>query len=206
MLIGVDFDNTLVCYDELFYREAVARELVPAELPASKEQIRDYCRRAGRNDDWTLLQGHVYGVAIAEARAFPGALEFFSACRDAGVETRIISHRTRYPALGPKHDLHAAALRWLEINDLLDAGRLDGGSRLAYFEETRRAKLDRIAESRCACFIDDLPELLSSPDFPRGVRRVLFDPHGTCPHDADFERVCTWDEATRLLNLRSVVK
>jgi hypothetical protein len=203
MLIGVDFDNTLVRYDDLFHREAVKRELVPAKVPASKEQIRDHCRRAGREEEWTLLQGHVYGVAIVDARPFPGASEFFEACRESGVEARIISHRTRFPALGPQYDLHAAALRWLEANGFPGNGQSAAKRPFAHFELTRQQKLARIAELGCDWFIDDLPELLSAPEFPLGVRRLLFDPHGTCPATSGVERVRSWNEATRLLKLRS---
>ena len=55
----------------------------------------------------------------------------------------------------------------------------------------------------CDWFIDDLPELLSAPEFPREVRRLLFDPHGSCLATTEFERVRSWDEAAQLFNLRS---
>jgi hypothetical protein len=94
-------------------------------------------------------------------------------------------------------------MQWLQVNGFLGNGQVVSSAPLAYFEVTRSDKLNRIGELGCDCFIDDLPELLSAPDFPRGVRRVLFDPHGTGPSNADFERVRSWDEAARVLNLRS---
>ena len=38
MVLGVDFDNTIVRYDELFHSVAVERGLIPATLPARKKR------------------------------------------------------------------------------------------------------------------------------------------------------------------------
>ena len=59
-MIGVDFDNTIVCYDGVFHRAAVERGLIPPELPVSKGQVRDHLRRLGQEHAWTELQGEVY--------------------------------------------------------------------------------------------------------------------------------------------------
>ena len=82
MRIGIDFDNTIVCFDTLFHRAAVEKSLIPADLPLSKTSVRDYLRREGREEAWTELQGYVYGVKIHDAAPFPGVLEFFARCRD----------------------------------------------------------------------------------------------------------------------------
>ena len=47
MIIGLDFDNTIVSYDELFHRVALEGGLVPGDLPVRKEAVRDYLREAG---------------------------------------------------------------------------------------------------------------------------------------------------------------
>ena len=61
MTLGIDFDNTIVGYDQLFHRVAVERRLIPANLPPRKNDVRDFLRSQGREDDWTMLQGYVYG-------------------------------------------------------------------------------------------------------------------------------------------------
>ena len=76
MRIGIDFDNTIVCYDQIFHAAAAERELIPAETPKSKQAVRDYLRRSGKEAEWIELQGYVYGVKLAEAEAFPGLTEF----------------------------------------------------------------------------------------------------------------------------------
>jgi hypothetical protein len=53
MLIGVDFDNTIVCYDELFHRVAVEQGLMPSSVPATKGEVRRYLAGRGLGDVWT---------------------------------------------------------------------------------------------------------------------------------------------------------
>ena len=40
--IGIDFDNTIVCYHKLFHRLAVERSLIPVSVAVSKCAVRDY--------------------------------------------------------------------------------------------------------------------------------------------------------------------
>ena len=41
MLIGIDFDNTIVCYDRVFHKAALEKGLIPADLPPSKGRVRE---------------------------------------------------------------------------------------------------------------------------------------------------------------------
>ena len=177
-VIGVDFDNTIVRYDELFHRVACDRQLIPADVPANKELVRDYLRADNREDDWTELQGYVYGARMDEAAAFPGVLEFFAEAVRRGIDVVIISHKTRHPYIGERHDLHAAARHWLEINGFFDPSRIGMQPGRVFFEETKAGKLERIGQQQCTHFIDDLPELLREADFPEATRRILFRPQG----------------------------
>lgn len=199
MLIGVDFDNTIVSYEELFHLAARERDLIPDGVPAAKGGVRDYLRRVGREDDWTELQGRVYGALISKAPAFPGVEDFFARCRTLGVGVRIISHKTLQPFRGPVYDLHQAAHRWLEGHGFYDPNRMGLSREQVHFELTKQGKLDRIAASGCSHFIDDLPEFLEDPAFPRGVERILFDPQAGCPAFAAGPRAGSWKEIAALL-------
>jgi hypothetical protein len=108
-VLGIDFDNTIVCYDEIFYRVAMERKLIPADIPPTKEQVRDYLRRVGREDEWTEMQGYVYGSRMMDVQPFPGVMECIAAAVKSGFHVAIISHKTRSPYLGHPYDLHAAA-------------------------------------------------------------------------------------------------
>src|SRR5262249_32927807 len=109
MIVGVDFDNTIVCYDNLFHSAARERNLIPSDIPRNKTAIRDFLRKNGQEDQWTELQGYVYGDGMRDAEAFHGVAAFFTECKAAGIVTYIISHKTRYPFLGPKYDLHESS-------------------------------------------------------------------------------------------------
>jgi hypothetical protein len=191
-VIGVDFDNTIVCYDEVFTRVAVEQGLVPSDAATSKTAIRDHLRSLGQEDRWTELQGTIYGPRMIDARPFPGVIEFFAACRAAGLPVAIVSHRTRVPYLGEKHDLHTAARDWLARQGFHEPAGIGLPVERVFFEETKEAKLARIAELGCTHFIDDLPELLAHPLFPAHVRRILFDPHGQHGTAAGIDVATSW--------------
>ena len=198
-MIGIDFDNTIVCYDEVFGRVAVEQGLVPPHAATSKTAIRDHLRAAGQEDRWTELQGTIYGPRMPDAPPFPGVLDFFHACRAAGLPVAIVSHRTRFPYLGERHDLHAAARDWLARHGFHDPAGIGLPIDRVFFEETKEAKLARIADVGCTHFIDDLPELLAHPLFPRDVRRILFDPHREHEAVPDVDWLSSWLAAPKLL-------
>ncbi len=192
MIIGVDFDNTIVCYDGLFHRLAVQRELVPPSVPPAKNAVRDYLRQHGQEDLWTELQGVVYGPGMAHAGLFPGVLEFFNRCRRLDVSIYIISHRTRYPFRGEQYDLHASARRFLTEHGFDDPARIGLPPEKICFCETKAEKIARINAIGCTHFIDDLPEVLTAAELGSRVQRILFDPNGQYPDSAGVRRIESW--------------
>lgn len=195
--IGVDFDNTIVAYDRLFQRIAVEQGLIDAAFPANKFAIRNHLRLRGEEPAWTALQGIVYGPRITEAQPFPGVQEFFTLCAGAGLKLSIISHKTQEPIAGEPFDLHRAAYLWLErwgFLALLPRNEI-------FFETTREGKLRRIEARRCTHFIDDLPEFLEEPLFPKGVERLLFDPSGASRPQPGISVCTSWQDITTRFGL-----
>lgn len=190
MRIGIDFDNTIVCYDRVFNRVAQEMGLIPASLPQGKNHVRDYLRGTGREEEWTRLQGIVYGTRLGDAHLYKGVRAFLDACREYRMECVIISHKTRYPYLGEKHDLHESARRFIRERQLgVDA----------FFEFTMEEKVERIRLFGCDLFIDDLPEFLQLPGFPPDVKKVLFDPHGR--HSGTGNVFCVAGSWGRILSM-----
>ncbi len=192
MRLGIDFDNTIVCYDGLFHRVCVERGLISASVPTSKSEVRDHLRRVGREDAWTEMQGYVYGARMAEAAPYPGVLEFLGQCVRLDRPICIISHKTRFPFRGPAYDLHAAAMGWLELHGFFDPERIGLTRGQVFLELTADAKLERIGQQRCTHFIDDLPEFLSAPAFPPATCRILFDPNRHHEKVGTFIRLESW--------------
>lgn len=205
MLIALDFDNTIVRYDRLFHRLAVERGLIPATLPATKQSVRDFLRTTGRENDWTELQGIAYGSRITDAESFHGVKQFLARCRDAAARVAIVSHKTRHPYRGAKHDLHATAHAFLQAHGFYETSDTGLSPDRVYLEPTLAAKLARIDSLGCAVFVDDLPEVLTEPAFPSRVRKVLFDPANSYPDDPGYTRVTSWGECgDALLPVREV--
>ncbi len=194
MILGIDFDNTIACYDGLFHALASERGLIPDELPTDKTAVRDYLRRAGKEDDWTELQGLGYGPEITRASPFPGVVETLRYATEAGTEIHIVSHKTRTPYRGEPHDLHAAARRFLGHHGISPA--LIPADRV-HLQPEKEMKLQRIGELGCDIFIDDLPEFLAEPAFPHSVTRWLFDPAGRYPEEKRFARFISWEQIER---------
>ena len=198
MHLGVDFDNTIVCYDALFHRVAREQGFIPADVPVNKSDVRNYLRRVDNEAAWTEMQGYVYGGRMSEAAPYPGVIEFFQACRQAGIPTSIVSHKTRHPFLGAQYDLHRAAAAWMEQQGFFDVTRIGLPRADVFFELTKPAKLERIGRCGCTHFIDDLPEFLSEPTFPAAVQRILFDPNNLYAGEQRFVRIQAWAEARRI--------
>lgn len=188
--LGVDFDNTIVCYDEVFHRLALAEGLIPPSVPCDKTSVRDFLRAAGRENRWTAMQAVVYGERMPEARPFPGVLDFFAACAERALRVSIISHRTRQPIVGAPCDLHAAAFQWLEENGFVDLISRDA----IHFRETRAEKVARVREAGCTHFIDDLLEFLAEPLLPPALHRILFDPARAVQSKPDLTVATSWAE------------
>jgi hypothetical protein len=198
--IGIDFDNTIVRYDEIFHRVALESDLIPLETAMTKSGVRQHLCSLGREEDWTRLQGLVYGLRMVEALPYTGLDKFMFWAKSMNHEMFIISHRTLIPALGPAYDLHAAANSWV-VNNLQSGGVAFLKSENIFFETEKAAKIERIQKCRCDMFIDDLPEILLMDKFPSSTVRILFDPdkvHIATPpiiHTQSWHDVLSWSRS-----------
>lgn len=178
MRIGIDFDNTIACYDGAFHAAALARGLIPTDLPRGKVDVRNYLNRAGQAQAFTELQGYLYGARMDLVSVYPGFHAFFSQAYAQGCEIFVVSHKTRRPIAGPPYDLHEAALGFLRAEGITEY--LNPGEQI-FFAETKEAKIARAAALDVDIFIDDLPEILAMPGFPAKTRKILFDPEAHYP-------------------------
>jgi hypothetical protein len=199
MQIGVDFDNTIVRYDEVFHSLALSRNLIPRDLPVNKTAVREHLKNTGREDIWTAMQGEGYGPAIELARPFEGVKEFFRAAVARKIPIFIISHKTRHPYLGPPYDLHESATRWLTKQGFFDPSTIGLPGESVFLELNKQAKFDRIATQKITHFIDDLPEFLTDEKFPPGVERILFDPADSVGRISGVQPARSWAIITKML-------
>lgn len=194
--VGIDFDNTIVIYDDVFHRHAVADFGMPRAVPADKPAIRNYFfgyKGQGGYEHWVELQGIVYGTRMEEARMAEGLDRVLRECAAAGIRISIISHKTEYAAMGPRVHLHEAAWRWLDARGLLADGAFGIGRDDVFFETERSRKLERIAQRGCDVFVDDLPEVFAEPSFPAGARKILYDPADSHQAGPGITKARSWE-------------
>jgi hypothetical protein len=195
-IIGIDLDNTLACYDELFHFAAHREGLIESSLPRNKERIRDTIRLLPQGDSqWMRLQAIVYGPRMSAATTFEGSEDFLRHCTERGTKALIVSHKTHFATLdGKRVDLREAALAWMKAKQFFDPDGCGLSPDNVFFESTRSEKIERIRSLGCTHFIDDLAEVFAESSFPRDVAKLLFAPHGANAPRQDIEVFRTWRE------------
>lgn len=177
MRIGIDFDNTIICYDEVFCKLAKQFRFLPEDWRGTKQQVRDTLQQLPDGDLlWQRLQGKAYGEYIHHAKLFDGFIEFIRTCnKHSDIELFIVSHKTEFGHFDEKCvPLRQASREWLRQQGFfgLESPRIP--EQHVYFETTRDEKIARIDLLQCTHFIDDLPEVLNSPLFPKHIKSFLF--------------------------------
>lgn len=197
MRIGIDFDNTIVDYGDIFTTQACRQGWIKAGDTKTKQQVRDLIKKLPDGEmKWKKLQGLVYGKLIIDADPFEGVIKFIQRCRAEDAEVFIVSHKTEYvEALEEKINLREAALNWLRAKGFLNS--LDE-SRI-FFEHPREDKLARIRELKCTYFIDDLEDVLLEPQFPENVVRILFSSQDGHVENRPFTVCRHWQEIEALV-------
>jgi hypothetical protein len=200
MLIGLDFDNTIACYDLAIATLSDSIAGLPADTPRTKLGLRDHLRAVGRESDWTAFQGTLYGPGMCHAKPFDGAIATMRQLSREGHHLVIVSHRSLRPYAGPPYDLHAAARSWVaERLQGLGLFQESGAASPVNFLETRDAKIAMISKLKFDVFVDDLPEVLDAPDFPADTKGILFDPEGELPQRKGRFHLRDWGHLPALL-------
>ena len=174
MRVGIDIDNTIICYDRVFAPVANIHGF-SVHSNASKAEVKKWFHERDMQQEFTLLQGEVYGKFIDFASLFDGVLQFIDAANKSGCHMFLVSHKTRYPLVGEKFDLHKSARNFLIDNNVIS--RCDGVAvhpNNVFFECTLARKINRIAALNLDFFIDDLLEVFEHSNFPKNTNFVHF--------------------------------
>ena len=192
-MIALDLDNTIICYDEAF--RAAAKSigcLPPSGVRINKASVKASAHKKGGNELWTALQGIVYGEEIEQAEFFPGCIDFIDSARMRNEKLVVLSHKTEFPAIGPKVNLRTAAIQWLSNR------QFDPHIPLI-FCDSREEKVSHLKTLGCHALVDDLPEVFQTTGFPNSTRFVLFDSNNTHGDWSISSRVTSWRGAADLL-------
>lgn len=207
MIIGIDFDNTIVSYSRSI--SVLAPEFfsdLPHSLPLTKASLKDYLLSNNRQYEWTEFQGLLYGPGMQHAVPFTNIFPILLSLKDAGFMLKIISHRTRYPYIGHQYDLHSHAFQWLNSHLKSYPGIFEepynSTSNSLFFCETLDSKIATISNQGCHFFIDDLLSVLCHPSFPIHCKPILFIPNSDSIsfRDSKIESFNSWYRLPELIS------
>ncbi len=201
MRIGIDFDNTIACYDRSFRKVADMMGLAMGSKINSKSTIKYHILQSASGDlDWQRLQGQVYGKYMLSAEIFPGFLEFLYLCRARGHRVFVVSHKSEFGHFDTERiPLRDQARKWMEINRFFDGDTPLVANSDVYFEPTREAKVARISKLKCTHFIDDLSEVFEEQGFPKATKKILFAPGGDGAGNYEEPIFTSWRELSAAL-------
>ena len=175
MLIGLDFDNTLACYNDVFSLEAKKEGLVSENWEGSKNDLKLHLDNLQDGQTkWQKIQGKVYGPSMQKAILFPGVARFLLRCKLEGHRVFIISHKTKYGHFDEtKTLLRDAALKWMDSQGFFIDNLYGINKKNIFFANTQSEKVAIINSLNLDVFIDDLDEIFLNHDFPE-IKKILF--------------------------------
>ena len=171
MIIGLDFDNTIISYQKIFYKLALKKKIIPKNISKEKNSVKKYLLAKNLENEWTQIQGEAYGSEIVYAKPYPGLIEFLKYIKKNKFKVYIVSHKTIYPYKGEKINLRNSAFEWIKQYDIIKYIP----KRNIYFENSINSKVRKIKQLKCDLFIDDLPSVLEL--LSKKIIKVLFDPN-----------------------------
>jgi hypothetical protein len=175
MIVGFDFDNTIISYEKLFKKIAYKKKLVPKNIKPNKNSVKEYLIKKNKEKEWTILQGEVYGRHIMDAKIHIGVKKIMELLSKNKIKFYIISHKTKFPYLGRKINLHKAAKKWINKNILKNDNSINFSIKDIFFENSIKKKISRINKLKCNIYVDDLPKILEL--LPKDIKKILFTPN-----------------------------
>ena len=198
VVVGLDFDNTIVSYDSVLNKYAFELGYIQNKN-CSKAYIRNAIRQLHNGEmKWQHLQAIIYGEKINYAVLFDGVDSFFRSCKRNHLEVYIVSHKTEFSSLPRcKINLRKPAMEWLRNHCFFENDGFGLRKNQVFFESTRHQKIQRIKQLGCTHFIDDLIETFQDHRFPPNVKKILFSPKDRNHHDG-LITAQSWKEINRL--------
>ncbi len=202
MIIGIDFDNTIVSYDKIFFEVAKELNLISKDTFRNKTEVRDEIRKIKGDIEWQKIQSIVYAYRMDSAEIMDGLGKFLEFCKENRAKVYIVSHKTMHAHFDEeKRNLRQIALDWLKKNEFFSNNVFNLEQKDVFFESTREEKVQRIADLNCDIFIDDLEEVFLEKSFPKETKKILFLPEGEkSPHLVNCTVCRSWVEVYKIVS------
>jgi hypothetical protein len=190
MRIGFDLDNTIFDYSKAL--EQLVREDLrfPGTQILKKEHVKTYLIQNFDEDSWTEFQGKLYTSCFDNVSVSPNTIELLNDLSRYN-EVHILSHKTRFPALGPQIDMRIGSMQKLEELGLkVRFGSEKSGIKVRFFD-TSAEKIHVINSMNLDFFLDDLQSILVKVTTTQ--TRALFTSDPT-DHDLPFRVFQNWSD------------
>jgi len=190
MVIGFDFDNTIIDYSNSFKILAKKKKYNKINSNLDKNSLKDFLIKNKKQNEWTIIQGEVYGKYITRAELYKGFIKLFRYLLKKNIKIFIVSHKTKYPYLGKKINLRKEARKWIQKNIIYKNKIFNFSMKNVYFENSIEKKINRIVKLKCNIFIDDLPQILNL--LPKNIIKFLFNPNAKKKIKENYKTIESW--------------
>ena len=157
--------------------------------------MRDFFININKEVIWTKLQGEVYGKYIYNAKPYKNFKKAIKNLNNNNFEKYIISHKTKFPYLGRKYNLHKSASKWLFINDFFVENKYFKKKKMFFLIKPCK-KISIVKELKCDYFIDDSIEVLKM--LPKNINKILFDPSNNYKK-VKYKKLSDWKDLYKFL-------
>ena len=166
--IGIDFDNTIAIYNDVFRKAALKNKLINKNWFGTKAELRKKIILEKNDEVWKKLQGQVYGVHMHNASPSKYLDEFILKAQILGSKIFIVSHKTEFGHYDENRiKLRDEAIRWIKKKSYLKNIKI-------FFENSIPEKIERINSLKLDYFIDDLEIIINHKLIRKKTKKILF--------------------------------
>ena len=176
MLVGLDLDNTIIDYSQLFQKLLIEQAWCK-EQPDSKQELKNVVVALENGQQkWEFLQWQAYGPRCSEARLSSGFLNFLEQGHQKKFQFCVLSHKTVFASQDHRHihPLRESAIQALDKWGVFSVPGSPLTQNDVHFADHREEKLSLIHKMGCDIFVDDLFEVLEHPQFPKTTKPIWF--------------------------------
>lgn len=203
MRIGLDFDNTLAIYDNIFKR--LGSQYVHPDWSGTKKDLKHHLDFISNGQVlWQKLQGLAYGQEMHHAQLADGVANFLLMAKRRNCQVFIVSHKTEFGHYDQsKTPLREVSLKWMEDNHFFCPSHYNLSKDNVFFLSERTQKIQKITELNLDFFIDDLTEILGAENFPCNTKKILFGSDNLSEANFSSEN---WDEISKYIFGRELIE
>ena len=143
MRIGIDFDNTIAIYDNIFLNFLKKFNIESELFSNPKDQLKKHLFKDPNGiKKWNKIQGQVYGKDVRKAKIALGFFNFIKLANHFKYEIFIISHKTKFGHFDKsKVNLRDMAILWMDRNSFFDLDALSIKKNNIFFCSSRKEKI-----------------------------------------------------------------